>query len=91
MYWRTVEHTCARFDRCFTDHGAMQEIWCPPQDLTADYSHLSIAGHRKFAAAGLGGAAGRDPGPSVTAAQLPSPVWQTASTLLPSGSRTKAP
>lgn len=49
MYWRTVEHTCARFGRCFTDHGAMQEMRVATEDLTADYSHLSVAGHRKFA------------------------------------------
>ena len=44
-----------------------------------------------FGLAVLVSAARGYPGPSVTPAQPPSPVWQTASTLLPSGSRTNAP
>jgi hypothetical protein len=49
LYWNAIEKTCARFDRCFTDGGALQDMRVGVDDVTLDYNHLSISGHRKFA------------------------------------------
>ena len=49
MYWATVEKTCAGIPRCFTDGGAEQRLVPTPRDITYDFNHLSVSGHRKFA------------------------------------------
>jgi hypothetical protein len=50
-YWAGVERACAAHPRCWTDGGAEQERFVPvDRDVTPDRSHLSVAGHRKFAA-----------------------------------------
>jgi hypothetical protein len=49
LYWATTVRTCARIPRCFTDGGVEQRMVPTAGDLTADFNHLSISGHRKFA------------------------------------------
>jgi hypothetical protein len=49
MYWDTVVKTCARIPRCFTDGGVEQRLVPAPRDITYDFNHLSVSGHRKFA------------------------------------------
>jgi hypothetical protein len=49
MYWETVVRTCARIPRCFTDGGAEQRLVPKLRDITYDFNHLSVSGHRKFA------------------------------------------
>jgi hypothetical protein len=50
MYWKSVEATCARFPRCFTDGGVMTSMKVDLSDLNSDFNHLSVSGHRKYAA-----------------------------------------
>ncbi|MCW2781463.1 MAG: family lipase [Marmoricola sp.] len=49
-YWAQIVTVCAAHPECFTDHGVEQRFVPTDQDLAADLNHLSIAGHRKFAA-----------------------------------------
>jgi len=50
-YWRGLEAVCARHPRCFTDGGAETREFVPTErDLAFDNNHLSVAGHRKYAA-----------------------------------------
>lgn len=50
-YWRELERVCSRHPRCSTDGGAEQREFVPTdRDVAVDLNHLSIAGHRKFAA-----------------------------------------
>lgn len=50
-YWAQVEKVCAAHLGCFTDHGAEQEQFhVTDADVAMDLNHLSVAGHRKFAA-----------------------------------------
>lgn len=50
-YWSQVEKVCAAHPGCFTDGGAEKDEFVPTdRDVAADLNHLSIAGHRKFAA-----------------------------------------
>ena len=49
-YWATVTRVCRRHATCFTDGGAQKAFVPTDSDLSADNNHLSIAGHRKFAA-----------------------------------------
>jgi hypothetical protein len=50
-YWAQIEKVCAAHPGCFTDGGAEQIEFVPTdRDVAADLNHLSIAGHRKFAA-----------------------------------------
>ena len=50
-YWAQVEKVCAAHPGCFTDGGAEQAEFVPTdRDLAADLNHLSIAGHKKYAA-----------------------------------------
>jgi hypothetical protein len=49
-YWRQVEEVCADHPGCFTD-GAVQNAFVPTDsDVAQDLNHLSIAGHKKYAA-----------------------------------------
>lgn len=50
-YWAQVERVCAAHSGCFTDGGAEQSRFIPrDRDVAWDLNHLSIGGHRKFAA-----------------------------------------
>jgi hypothetical protein len=49
LYWATTVATCHRIPRCFTDGGVEQRMVPTHADLTADFNHLSIEGHRKYA------------------------------------------
>lgn len=50
-YWAQVEKVCAAHTGCFTDGGAEQTAFIPTdRDVAWDLNHLSIAGHRKYAA-----------------------------------------
>ena len=50
-YWAQIERVCAAHPGCFTDGGALQAEFVPTdRDVAADLNHLSIAGHRKYAA-----------------------------------------
>ena len=50
-YWAQVEEVCHRHARCFTDDRSLEEHFVPTdEDVSIDSSHLSIAGHAKYAA-----------------------------------------
>ena len=50
-YWAQVTRVCAAHPGCFTDGGAEQADFIPrDRDVAFDLNHLSIAGHRKYAA-----------------------------------------
>ena len=50
-YWAVTEQVCAEHRHCFTDGGAESRLFIPTdQDIAPDLNHLSIEGHRKFAA-----------------------------------------
>ena len=49
-YWSTLTRVCRRHDGCFTDGGAQKAFVPTDRDVGPDFNHLSIAGHRKFAA-----------------------------------------
>ena len=49
LYWATTTTTCGRIPRCFTDGGVERSLVPGPRDLTYDFNHLSVSGHRKFA------------------------------------------
>lgn len=49
-YWSEVESVCAEHPGCFTDGGAQKSFVPTDRDVALDFNHLSIAGHRKYAA-----------------------------------------
>jgi hypothetical protein len=49
-YWAQVQSVCKAHPGCFTDGGAEARFVPTDRDVAADLNHLSVAGHRKFAA-----------------------------------------
>ena len=49
-YWTIVTNVCGSYPTCRTDGGAMQGMDLAPEDMSADFNHLSVAGHAKMAA-----------------------------------------
>jgi hypothetical protein len=50
-YWDRLERVCAAHRGCFTDGYAQQRDFVPADRyLSVDLDHLSVAGHRRFAA-----------------------------------------
>jgi len=49
LYWGAAERTCAQIPRCLTDGGVMQRMVPTAEDLTGDFNHLTIVGHRAYA------------------------------------------
>ncbi len=49
-YFDAIVQVCAKYPRCRTDEGAMQEMALDPEDLTSDRNHFSVTGQAKMAA-----------------------------------------
>ena len=49
-YEDVLADTCKRFRQCQYDHGALHNMPFRARDVTDDFGHLSIAGHRHAAA-----------------------------------------
>ncbi len=95
LYWATTVRTCGRIPRCFTDGGVEQTDAPHRRGHHRRLQPPLDRGPPEVRTPGVVRDAGGDPRTSVTdrlAAQASGgAVWQTASTLLPSGSRTNAP
>ncbi len=49
-YFAEIVKRCAARTNCFTDDNAMATMAVVPEDVSPDYGHLSIQGHRDYAA-----------------------------------------